>query len=112
MALRGKKEKKEAHIHAWQASGDASYQVCVCKSVLISEAEFFVRRKFWDTYYDAVRKSLCFKRFVMQKDAMKNGNLALVRQLAAEARAERLVKKDWIKPPPFPDTNWGGYVVQ
>lgn len=103
------KEETGLHEHLWSAVVSNGQQVCSCKCVLISTKEFDRRKAQWDIYYEKVRETIPYKRFIAQKKAMKENNLALVRAFAEKAREELKTKNDWLPTPPFPDDSWPKY---
>ena len=86
---RAKSEEKEAHQHSWFTGSDESHQLCSCGCVLVSGIEWKRRKQEWDDYYVKVRESVSYKRFVVQKDAYLQKDMATVKKLAEEAARPR-----------------------
>lgn len=51
-------------------------------------------RSQWEEYYKAVRSTYAYERFLIQKDALKAGDIGTVKGLAEEARQQR-INEDW-----------------
>lgn len=69
---------------------------------LITSAEFAYRKRVWNEYYTKARQSRTYQRFLEQRAAFKQGDMATVRRIAAEAR-EDLLSGRFLPKPPFPD---------
>lgn len=69
---------------------------------LITAAEFVYRKRVWGEYYDKSKQSQSYQRFLEQRAAFKQGDMATVRRIAAEAR-EDLLNGRFLPKPPFPD---------
>jgi hypothetical protein len=69
----------------------------------LSWDDFNERKKIWQDYYIQVRTTRAYKRFVEQKDAMRRGDLKKVKELAQEAKKDRLNENWEIAKPKFPD---------
>lgn len=107
-----RKQEKDQHYHSWHESKDDSEENCVCGCVLVSQAEFDRREKEWDEYLKKVKETRSYKRFIEQKEAMKKGDLAKVKELVFEAKKERETKTDWLPKPHFPDYQWPKYIIK
>lgn len=69
---------------------------------LITATEFAYRKRVWGEYYAKARQSQSYQRFLEQQVALKRGDIATVRRIAAEAR-EDLLNGRFLPKPPFPD---------
>ena len=61
-------------------------------------AERVVVNAEWDRYYNLVRQSKTYARFFEQKEAMHNGNMALVREIAEESK-DHVFRSNYIPKP-------------
>jgi len=71
--------------------------------ILISWNEFNRRKKIWEEYYKKVPETRAYKRFIEQKEALKKGNLDVVKRLAQEAKQQIIYGTSELSKPSFPD---------
>lgn len=69
---------------------------------LVTAVEFARRKRVWGEYYAKARQSHSYQRFLEQRAAFKQGDMATVRRIATEAR-EDLLNGNFLPKPPFPD---------
>ncbi len=72
-------------------------------AVIITASEYKKRKSVWNEYYSQANKTKAHERFVIQKEALRNGDLATVKRLAVEAENELVLGKNQIAKPLFPD---------
>lgn len=113
MSLKKQKEEKTTHIHNWKPSFKESEEVCSCGSVLISQEEGERRRKVWKDYFDSVRQTHPYERFLQQKIAFELNDMKFVKGCAQQAQRDMNdpeVIKNYLVKPSFPDpSTWNKY---
>ena len=97
--LKEQLKKKEEAIIAWETQEEI-YDPDTQESrrnVVLDVLEFLSQPweerqrqiKEWDDYYEAVKKTKAYRRWEMQREAFKKGDLALVKKIAAVSRRAR-----------------------
>ncbi len=70
--------------------------------VIISLAEYNRRKAIWEEYYSKTKSSKAYSRLILQREALKEGDMATVKFLAEEARKE-IENGESCGVPSFPD---------
>jgi hypothetical protein len=92
---RKKKERAEKEVKKYETADklfnpDGSLRPNIVKPILdfqrLPKEEQQAIKDEWNDYYEKVTYTPAYKRFILQKEAMKNGDLAKVKDIAIEAR--------------------------
>lgn len=93
------------HLHEWVLGMDYSTYRCgngQCQKIAMSQPEYDRRSKEWDNYYELVKTTDSYSKFVEMKEAFFSHNLSRVKEIAADSK-ERLDKNEYLEAPNFKD---------